>query len=853
MAASGDRTLAIKYTADPSANVKAAKDIEDAHAALGSKVDSVGSGIAGTLVKMASGFEGLASKAGFNTGSIGSAISGLSGKFEAAAKAPKVLSDAQEAGAESGISSSAALAAGVVAGVVVAGGAIAKFAMDGVKDYVSLADQVRSFSEVSGASAEESSKLIGISNDLGVSSDSLSRGMFNLGKNIEANPAKLEALGVSIARAKNGSVDLVGTLENVAEASQKAGQGSQADEIATTAFGKAGLELLPILSQTKQALDAMASTAPVLSEQDVQNALQYQISLQQLHDTTHSVAVTLGAELAPALTKVDHVLTEGILYFTKGAAAAGVYAAGLSSGAEKAKAAAEVQQQATAQQQKAIDTLQASVTSTANAQDALATATRGVTTAEQSAATAAHGVTTAEQAAASASEAVTKARRTEADDQAKLNTLLAAGTINTNAIASATKNLESADRTLETSQVSLGKAIEDVAAKQQAEVDAQNALNAVMAGPSATDVAKAQEAVGRATNDVTQRRLAQQVATDNLAKVMADSTATDAQKQQAQVDLSNANYDLTDATDAQATAQANLTSLENEAVPGSQQLTAAQQALHKAQEDLSDSTMNAAQAEQNLTDAQQGDLEARNALTTAMQPDQALIDGIAQAKQKLADDSDAVTQAVQAEANATYAVGQAQQSAANAYDAVATAKAGAAKAAFDLATATDKETTLLQGEQDIAQLLANELGTIATNTPASAPIVAQLLQLLGFVPQNSVDANGVLHNAAGNVVAGPTALPKRAGGGPTTAGTTYLVGEEGPEIFTSPTDGFITPNDALNFGGAATPVTGAAAPIMVTTTINLDGQQVARVVTNHQASSGRRNGSIFGSLVPANS
>ena len=41
----------------------------------------------------------------------------------------------------------------------------------------------------------------------------------------------------------------------------------------------------------------------------------------------------------------------------------------------------------------------------------------------------------------------------------------------------------------------------------------------------------------------------------------------------------------------------------------------------------------------------------------------------------------------------------------------------------------------------------------------------------------------------------------RASGGPVAGGSTYLVGEQGPELFTPGTSGNITPNNAL--GGSA--------------------------------------------------
>jgi phage-related minor tail protein len=44
-------------------------------------------------------------------------------------------------------------------------------------------------------------------------------------------------------------------------------------------------------------------------------------------------------------------------------------------------------------------------------------------------------------------------------------------------------------------------------------------------------------------------------------------------------------------------------------------------------------------------------------------------------------------------------------------------------------------------------------------------------------------------------------LLKRASGGSVLAGTDYLVGERGPELFTAPSTGSITPNNRLYAGG----------------------------------------------------
>ena len=50
-------------------------------------------------------------------------------------------------------------------------------------------------------------------------------------------------------------------------------------------------------------------------------------------------------------------------------------------------------------------------------------------------------------------------------------------------------------------------------------------------------------------------------------------------------------------------------------------------------------------------------------------------------------------------------------------------------------------------------------------------------------------------------LAGISTLPRRAMGGPVAGGSTYLVGERGPELFTPGTSGSITPNHAMGGGG----------------------------------------------------
>ena len=57
--------------------------------------------------------------------------------------------------------------------------------------------------------------------------------------------------------------------------------------------------------------------------------------------------------------------------------------------------------------------------------------------------------------------------------------------------------------------------------------------------------------------------------------------------------------------------------------------------------------------------------------------------------------------------------------------------------------------------------------------------------------------NGGTGGTGGNASDPMGVLPKRAGGGPVTAGSPYIIGEAGPELFVPRTNGYVVPNDQL--------------------------------------------------------
>jgi phage-related minor tail protein len=71
---------------------------------------------------------------------------------------------------------------------------------------------------------------------------------------------------------------------------------------------------------------------------------------------------------------------------------------------------------------------------------------------------------------------------------------------------------------------------------------------------------------------------------------------------------------------------------------------------------------------------------------------------------------------------------------------------------------------------------------------------------------------------------------KRAAGGYVASGHSYLVGEQGPEIFTPNGGGYITPNGALGMRPVAVYITGNN--ISSSMDLNLIADQVGRAIVN---------------------
>jgi hypothetical protein len=194
---------------------------------------------------------------------------------------------------------------------VVAGVAVAKFAADSVQQFTNLATKVRDFSRASGATADASSRLVAVFDDLEISQQAADRGFFLLNRGIAEGTVNLKDYGAEAVRSKDGNLDIYKTLLSISEAYNSTEDSGERAALVQDAFGRGGKELIPILERGKQGIQELYGSVPdgqLLSQEDVDRARELDLAMDDLKDSVQEVQIELGREMVPVLTDTANAL-----------------------------------------------------------------------------------------------------------------------------------------------------------------------------------------------------------------------------------------------------------------------------------------------------------------------------------------------------------------------------------------------------------------------------------------------------------------------------------------------------------------------------------------------------------------
>lgn len=174
--------------------------------------------------------------------------------------------------------------AAAVAGTLVAAGYAIKKAFDAtVGTLVTYADQVRSIAQVSGLSAEESSKLIQITDDLKISQEALLKVMQKNGDQYDYSVAGLAAMS-----------DQYLALESSQEKA----------DFMQKRFGKSWGDFVELMEQGSKKITRAGddiNKALILDQTALDQAREYEKQLDNLNDAWMAIKITVGREVLPVV------------------------------------------------------------------------------------------------------------------------------------------------------------------------------------------------------------------------------------------------------------------------------------------------------------------------------------------------------------------------------------------------------------------------------------------------------------------------------------------------------------------------------------------------------------------------
>ena len=175
-------------------------------------------------------------------------------------------------------------AMGVMAAAAGAGMALNGVYQNTVKVLVDYAAQVRSLSRLTGMNAEETSRLIQLSDDLTISYETLTKALWTASKN-----------GVDVSIESLASLaDTYTSLESPMERSA----------FLAETFGKSGMEMGKLLEQGASGVRAYADavgSSLVINEAQVQAAREVEIQLDSLQDAWQGLKLVIGSGLTGAV------------------------------------------------------------------------------------------------------------------------------------------------------------------------------------------------------------------------------------------------------------------------------------------------------------------------------------------------------------------------------------------------------------------------------------------------------------------------------------------------------------------------------------------------------------------------
>jgi hypothetical protein len=185
-----------------------------------------------------------------------------------------------------------------------AGTALVGFGVKAVSAFQSTALGAGHLRDALGLSADQASRYLEVSNDLGIGQDSLATAFGRMLKTAGQTPQVFHDLGVQIAYAKDGSVDANQTFLNAVNALHNMTDPAQRAAAATKLFGKSWQDMAEVIDMgaagLKQRLDDVQASK-IVNDDQISQGYKFRDSLDNLKDAAEGLEIAVGEQLVPSL------------------------------------------------------------------------------------------------------------------------------------------------------------------------------------------------------------------------------------------------------------------------------------------------------------------------------------------------------------------------------------------------------------------------------------------------------------------------------------------------------------------------------------------------------------------------
>lgn len=196
--------------------------------------------------------------------------------------------------------------------LLAAGTAAVAFAKKSADAYIAYGKSIMKLSRISGENVEASSKMAFAAQQSGLSVDTLANGIKFLQKNMAAGNPEFAKLGVNVKDAGGNLRDTHSVLLDTADALSKMDNVAEKNAATLKIFGRAGLDLGPLLNKGREGILALENQAReygvVLSKDNVA-AIQANVKAHRQMDAAMlGLQVQIGQYVVPALTTLEQGL-----------------------------------------------------------------------------------------------------------------------------------------------------------------------------------------------------------------------------------------------------------------------------------------------------------------------------------------------------------------------------------------------------------------------------------------------------------------------------------------------------------------------------------------------------------------